>query len=77
MGAGNCSLPGCLAIEMRFFIEDELLFDAAIYELTTGSNVPDSFEMGSRRYIMKVGRDYRSLSKSDKGFLLEAVTMFD
>ncbi len=52
-------------LEMRFFIEDELLFDAAIYELTTGSNVPDSFEMGSQRYIMKVGRDYRSLSKSE------------
>ncbi len=63
--------------EMRFFIEDELLFSAAIYELTTGSNVPDSLELGSQRYIMKVGRDYRRLSKSDKGFLLEAVTVSD
>lgn len=61
-------------LDMRFFIEDELLFSGAIYELTTDSDVPGSFEMGSRRYIMKVGRDYRGLSKSDKGFLLEAVT---
>jgi hypothetical protein len=64
-------------LEMRFFIEDELLFSAATYELTTDSDVSGSFEMGNRRYIMKVGRDYRGLSKSDKGFLLEAVTACD
>ncbi len=60
-------------LEMRFFIEDNLLFRSIVYQLQEGTEAPGFFEMGGRKYIMKVGRDYRSLNETGKEFLLEAV----
>ena len=60
-------------MEMRFFIEDKLLFRYIVYQLQEGTEAPGCFEMGGRKYIMKVGLDYRSLNETGKEFLLEAV----
>lgn len=60
-------------LEMRFFVQGELLFRAVVYELQEGSQAPGCFEMGGRNYIMKVGRDYRSLNDTSKEFLLQTV----
>ncbi|HHY12880.1 MAG TPA: hypothetical protein GX529_09660 [Firmicutes bacterium] len=60
-------------LEMRFFIEDKILFRSVVYELQEGDEAPGCFEMGNRKYMMKVGWDYRSLNETSKEFLLEAV----
>ncbi len=60
-------------LEMRFFIEDKLLFRSIVYQLQEGTEAPGCFEMEGRKYMMKVGRDYRSLNETSKEFLLEAV----
>jgi hypothetical protein len=60
-------------LEMRFFIEDKLLFRSIVYQLQEGTEAPGCFEMGGWKYIMKVGLDYRSLNETSKEFLLEEV----
>lgn len=60
-------------LEMRLFTEDKLLFRSIVYQLQEGTDAPGCFEMGGRKYIMKVGRDYRSLTETSKEFLLEEV----